>query len=163
MRAFLAFVAAAGIPAAALAYPEGAPWGHAGVEGGLDCTDCHFQWDAVEASETIRLDGLPARYEAGERYTLLLNLAEPGAANGFQMAATSAGGAAGGFAPCDETTEANGAAVRSVETGDSWTVTWQAPETASGPVRFWIAVNAGNDDASEFGDRIHLRSFEIEG
>lgn len=158
MRALAAMLLAAGFPAASLAYPDGPPWGHAGVEGGEDCTACHFQYDAVTQSERLELDGLPARYEAGQRYELTVRVNDSGEANGFELAATC-----GMFEPAGPGTDVNGAAAHSVATGSAWQVIWHAPETAGTPVRFWLAVNAANGDESEFGDRIHLKNWEIPG
>ena len=59
--------------------------------------------------------------------------------------------------------EAEGGAAHSVETGDSWTIRWHAPEASDEAVRFWLAVNQGNGDESEFGDRIHLKDWEVSG
>lgn len=156
MRVLAAILLAAGLPAASLAYPDGPPWGHAGVDGGEDCTACHFQWDAVQASEQIVIDGLPARYEAGACYDLVVQVLDSGDTNGFELAATG-----GRFEAADATTQTNGGAAHSVATGDSWTVRWTAPDDPDAPVRFWLAVNAANGDDSEFGDRIHLKNWEV--
>ena len=37
----------------------------------------------------------------------------------------------------------------------SWSVRWTAPEDAAGMVRFNLAGNASNYDASEFGDFVY--------
>lgn len=158
MRVLAAMLLAAGFPAASLAYPDGPPWGHAGVDGGEDCTACHFQYDAVTQSERLELDGLPARYEAGQRYELTVRVNDSGEANGFELAATC-----GMFEPAGPRTDVNGAAAHSVATASAWQVIWHAPETAGTPVRFWLAVNTANGDESEFGDRIHLKNWEIPG
>ena len=158
MRTLAAVLMAVGLPAASLAYPDGPPWGHAGVDGGEDCTACHFQYDAVTQSERLVLEGLPGRYEAGERYILTIRVNDSGATNGFELAATS-----GAFERNDPATAVNGAAAHSVETGSAWQVIWVAPGEAGEPVRFWLAVNAANGDESEFGDRIHLKNWEIPG
>lgn len=154
----MAILLAAGLPAAALAYPDGAPWGHAGIDGGEDCTACHFQWDAVRASEDITIEGLPARFEAGQVYVLVVRVLEPGAANGFELAATG-----GRFEAADTATQAEGGAAHSVESSHAWTIRWHAPEERLDTVRFWLAVNEGNGDESEFGDRIHLKDWEVPG
>lgn len=57
------------------------------------------------------------------------------------------------------TTQANGASIRSAHAAGDWPGVWVAGETDA-PVRFWLAVNDANDDASEFGDTIHLQTFE---
>lgn len=40
-------------------------------------------------------------------------------------------------------------------TAAEWRVVWTAPACASAPVAFHLAANAGNDDVSEFGDRVY--------
>ena len=42
-----------------------------------------------------------------------------------------------------------------------WRVTWTAPASLAGPIRFEIWANAGNDDLSPLGDRLHHRVLEI--
>lgn len=158
MRTLAAMLLAAGFPAAALAYPDGPPWGHSGVDGGDDCTACHFQYDAVVQSERLVLEGLPGRYEAGQTYPLTVRVVDSGETNGFELAATS-----GAFERGGPATAVNGAAAHSVEAGSQWQVIWHAPETAGTTVRFWLAVNAANGDESEFGDRIHLKNWEVPG
>ncbi len=39
-----------------------------------------------------------------------------------------------------------------------WTFLWSTPPSPSAPVVFHVAANAGNDDASEFGDWIYADS-----
>jgi hypothetical protein len=41
-----------------------------------------------------------------------------------------------------------------------WRLEWVAPPHG-GAVLVHVAANAANDDASEFGDRIHLRSYRM--
>ncbi|MEN0651565.1 MULTISPECIES: choice-of-anchor V domain-containing protein [Hyphobacterium] len=158
MRTLAAMLMAAGLPAVSLAYPDGPPWGHAGVDGGEDCTACHFQHDAVAQSQSIVIEGLPGRYEAGQTYPLTVRVVDSGETNGFELAAT-----AGRFERIDPAAAVNGGAAHSVETGASWQVVWIAPQEIGGPVRFWLAVNIANGDESEFGDRIHLKNWEIAG
>lgn len=135
-------------------YPEAAPWGHAGAPGMDSCHACHWENAAEAASPRLSLDGLPPRFEPGERYALTVTLAGAGDTNGFQLVAS-----AGRFEDITATTQANGASIRSVQSAGVWPVVWIAGDTGA-PVRFWLAVNDANGDASEFGDRILLREFE---
>ena len=87
---------------------------------------------------------------------------------GFQLSARfEDGGSAGTLAAADScvrvfTSGAGVAYASHTEAGTvpreagraEWTVRWTAPE-AGGAVVFHAAGNAANDDASEFGDRIH--------
>ena len=162
MRACLtALLVAAGSPAAAFSYPDGAPWGHAGVDGGETCVSCHFDHDTVPDSDRITLDGLPDHYVPGQTYRLVVRLDATAPDNGFQLAASAGDHAAGRFAAADTSTDAECAAVRSVSPGHTWPVDWTAPDRPGLTIRFWMAANFANGDASQFGDRIHLRSFEL--
>ncbi|PWE17019.1 hypothetical protein DDZ18_09955 [Marinicauda salina] len=148
--------------APALAYPDGAPWGHTGASGEGTCQSCHGAQDAVRSSTRIILEGLPEAIEPGARYALTIRLDAPAEIRGFQIAATDAGGAdAGGFAAVDETVEADGARARSVSPASEWMLAWTAPEVAPSSLVFSVAMVAGNDDASPFGDVVHLRRFTI--
>ncbi|MHA7873230.1 MAG: hypothetical protein ACX939_12850, partial [Hyphococcus sp.] len=66
-----------------------------------------------------------------------------------------------------EDQEANSYEIRSVATmkneGDAvWVVKWRAPQKLPEALTIDVAVNAGNDDQSPFGDDIHYRSFTLE-
>jgi hypothetical protein len=151
----------------AAAHPDGAPWDRYGRPGGPDCTECHFDAPPQRQSETLILSGLPAAAEAGAKYDLLLTLRNGEGIAGFLIASESGGGPAGVFEAPDEGLEAEGAALRSTrprafagEQGSvSWGFRWSAPADMSDTVEFYVAANAGNDDASPFGDRIFLSVF----
>jgi hypothetical protein len=167
MRALLPVLALVGSPA--LAAPEGAPWTQDGGPGRPDCTQCHFDGKAIRQSQAVYLDGLPAAVVAHETYELSLNIEYSDLITaGFLITAESGGRPAGAFQPIDNRTSANGAALRSTkegvrqETPDKarWTFRWTAP-ARDGPVIFYVAANASNDDASAFGDQIFLSTFEV--
>ena len=168
MRALLPVLALVASPA--LAAPEGAPWTQDGGPGRPDCTQCHFDGKAIRQSQAVYLDGLPAAVVAHETYELSLNIEYSDLITaGFLITAESGGGPAGAFQPTDNRTSANGAALRSTkegvrqETPDKarWTFRWTAPARIDGPVIFYVAANASNDDASAFGDQIFLSTFEV--
>jgi hypothetical protein len=139
---------------AGLAYPDGAPWGHAGAPEGDNCTACHWDHAAEVASPRLAIDGLPDHYAPGVRYELTVRLVDAGPVNGFQLVASE-----GAFASVSPTTQSQDNAVRSTAPAGAWRVDWISPAHAA-PVHFWLAVNDANGDASEFGDRILLREFE---
>lgn len=152
------------VPAGGLAHPEGAPWDALDADGEA-CASCHFDRSPIEDSGALTLAGLPDTVEPGQSYRLTVRFA-PEAMDiaGFLIVARAADGApAGAFEAAGERVESRGAAARSTLAGSepqdgaaTWTVAWRAPETP-GTAVISIAANAGNRDASPFGDRIHLR------
>ena len=147
---------------AAGAYPEGAPWGAAELDGAETCSTCHFDSEVEKDSGLITLDGLPERVTLGETYKLSLQFAPSGAAvAGFMLTAN-----AGAFHHAKKGTEANEQDVRSTapvpaQDGASWIVTWTAPEEADDEILFFAAINGANNDMSSFGDRIYFRTFAV--
>lgn len=145
---------------AALANPNGAPWGAAKPGTGQDCASCHFDYDPAVDSELVTIDGLPERITSGATYDLVLRLASSDAAiAGFMVSASE-----GAFSGARDGIEANGKEIRSTapvraEEGASWRLKWTAPADLAEEVFFYAAVNGANDDASPFGDIIHFRSF----
>ncbi|WP_420433371.1 choice-of-anchor V domain-containing protein [Hyphobacterium sp.] len=147
-------IAALALLLAAGSYPDGAPWGHAGAPQTASCASCHWDNDPETGSARISLDGLPGRFVAGERYSLIVRLADAGAVNGFQLVASH-----GRFEPGSAGSEAQGTSVRSIVPGGAWPIVWIADD-AHEPVRFWLAVMDANGDASSYGDRVLLNTFE---
>ncbi len=45
--------------------------------------------------------------------------------------------------------------------GQSWLFTWTAPETTTGTITFYAAINAANGNGANSGDQIHLSSFAV--
>jgi hypothetical protein len=135
-------------------FPDGAPWGHAGAPQTDTCAGCH--WDNAPETQSPRLilDGVPDRFMPGQRYELMVSLADAGDVNGYQLAASS-----GRFEAASAASEADGGAIRSTGPAGSWPVVWIAGDAQS-PVRFWLAVLDANDDASPLGDRVLLNTFE---
>lgn len=151
-------------PSLALARPDGAPWDHDGGPGRPDCTACHFDGAPTRGEPSpFMLEGLPATARPGASYSLRLRIDDPSVARaGFLMTAEANGAPAGAFMVSDATTQAHGAAIRSVDAAPAgWRFTWTAPPALAGDVMFYLAANAADDDASPFGDRIHLAVFSL--
>jgi len=146
---------------AAVAFPEGAPWGAANPDAAEHCGSCHFGYDATLDSNTISIIGLPEVAIPGQAYELQVSFDDAEAViAGFQSLAT-----AGEFQSETADIEYLGAAIRSTKpapagTGFQWTLTWTAPELSDARVIIYVAVVAGNDDLSPFGDRAFFRTFE---
>jgi hypothetical protein len=168
------FAAALALPGAASANPNGAPWGSADPAGAQSCSSCHFDGEAISDSASISLFFKESQITPGEAVDLYVQLRNPDNTKaGFQIIAS-----AGAFTSAYEDVEANGVQARSIAPRDNsswpeilgitgstnavmWKLQWTPPGTAGGEVDFWVAVNAGNDDASPLGDQIHFRSFVV--
>lgn len=165
MRGISSFGAAvaAFFSAAALAHPQGAPWGSADPDTTHSCAACHFDHEPVARSQSLMLTGLPEYAQAGEAYEVTLRF-EAGAAPhaGFMVSAST-----GAFDAVDELVSAHKADVRSASPAAPvngvvrWSFIWRVGEAAPEIVTFRAAANAANDDASPFGDILHFRKFEI--
>lgn len=161
-------VAAALLAAAAVASPKGADW--AVIDDVAGCGSCHLGSPDPANSTAVSIEGLPQRVVPSEPYTLEIVLADPALQiAGFLLAVTAADIPAGMLSSVDATTESQGARARSTRAGTlpqaegamRWRVTWTAPPSLAGPIRFEIWANAGNDDLSPLGDRLHHRLWEV--
>lgn len=152
---------------AALAFPDGAPWGAANPAAEQHCATCHFGSEPIRDSGALRIVGLPAQAMAGEIYHLQVVFDDPQVVTaGFQLIADAQGQEAGTFASQETGIEFIGAAIRSTvttktEKGISWSVDWRAPVDLASPITFYLAASAANDDGSPFGDTIHYRSYRL--
>jgi hypothetical protein len=113
---------------------------------------------------------LPRRASPSATYALEIVLEDPALKiAGFLLEVTAADAPAGTFSSIDATTESLGARARSTRLGAlppapgamRWRMIWTAPASLAAPVRFEIWANAGNDDLSPLGDRLHHRVIEI--
>jgi len=162
--------AAGGLPfwSHALASPKGADW--AVIDDVAGCGSCHLGSPDPTDSPSVSIEGLPGLVSPAQTYTLEIVLADPDLRiAGFLLEVTAADAPAGVLTSLDTTTESRAARARSTRAGARplspgtarWRVTWTAPPTLPGPVRFEIWANAGNDDLSPLGDRLHHRALEV--
>ena len=146
---------------AAIAFPEGAPWGAANPDADENCGTCHFGYDATINAQSISVRGLPEAAVPGETYKLEISFADDEAViAGFQLLATD-----GDFHVDGGDIEYLGAAIRSTkpstaDDGFNWLLSWTAPDNPGERVIIYVAVVAGNDDLSPFGDRAFFRTFK---
>jgi hypothetical protein len=158
---------------------NGPPPATTGGFGEDNCRMCHFDYALNDGSGSLRLEGIPEKYTPGERYVITIRLAHPQMQRGgFQMASRFATGErraqqAGSFELLDAGLDAgNDARVATINkegtiqyvlqtfAGSSpeakgsihWSVRWQAPREAAGPIVFHTAANAANYDDSPLGD-----------
>lgn len=147
--------------AAANANPDGAPPAHTGAFGEPSCHACHFDGPAREPGGPVRVLGIPSKITAGGTYELMLEVAAESLGAGFQLAVRDDRGAqVGTLSSADESTrvvEHEGIQYlgHTDASNHRWRFFWRAPDRPSAVI-FAGAVNAANDDRSEFGDEIYL-------
>jgi len=176
--ALAAVVLATGVRlATSQAYAEGAPPGFSGGFKEDSCHACHFHEPLNSSSGRVTIDGVPARFAAGERYSLTITLTRTGMKRGgFQLAARfkTGGAQAGSLEPgaADAqriAVESQGAvqyagqkAAGSSPAADDtlrWIVEWVAPDRLEAVV-FHVAANAADGNGSADGDFVYATSAE---
>lgn len=158
-------------------YPEELPGTFTGGFGEVTCHSCHFDYPLNPEEGSLSLTGIPKKYDNGKTYTftVTVNREDLGQA-GFQITARFTNGKqAGSFGGNSDRvqfteTENNieylqhslkGSKVNNSST-HSWEFEWEAPETYRGEIIFNIAANAGNGDASAFGDFIFTDQITVQ-
>ena len=159
------------------AYAEGAPPGFSGGFKEDSCHACHFHAEVNAPGGRVTIEGVPANFTAGERYTLTVMLTRTGMKRaGFQLSArfNDTGAQAGRLAPGPG--ERDRVAVESeggvqfgghkqagsaVSGADAarWTVEWIAPERGS-PVIFHVSANAADGNGNADGDFVYTTNRE---
>jgi len=167
------------LPLAASAFKEGPYPNVTGGFGEQSCHLCHLDNPINDPGGSLTLDGVPATYKPGEKYTITVKIAREGLRRGgFEIGARFATGKlkgkqAGTWRPLEPREQLipgavdkaltfvqhNLAGSRVPATGANlWTIEWTAPAAATGPVQFNVAANASNNDDSPLGDYIYLKS-----
>src|SRR5688572_16685605 len=156
------------------AYSSGPDPGVNGVTPGVTCntSGCHNTFPLNSGTGSVSIGGLPANWTPGETYPLTVAVTG-GTRYGFQFSAVSntTNGQAGTLqaaSPNDSRVQfINGSnGVRYAQHNSTFfspttpfSFRWTAPANASfGPVRFNVAGNAANADATSNGDRIYTSS-----
>jgi hypothetical protein len=160
------------------AYADGAPPGFSGGFKEDSCHACHFHEELNAGGGRVTIEGVPAKFEAGQRYTLTVTLTRAGMKRaGFQLTARfkDGGAQAGTLAPAPD----EGARVKveshsgvqyagqkqpgsSVSAGDSvrWTIDW-TPPAGGGPVIFHVSANAADGNESADGDFVYTATRDL--
>ena len=159
------------------AYVEGAPPGFSGGFKEDSCHACHFHEELNAGPGRVTIEGVPAVFAPGERYTLTITLSRAGMTlAGFQLAARfkDGGAQAGALAPGASEADRIGIGTRdgiqyagqkkagtAVGTDGSarWTVVWTAP-ASGGSVIFHVSANAADGNESADGDFVYTASVE---
>jgi hypothetical protein len=153
-------------------YAEGAPPGFSGGFKEETCHACHFQAEPNSGAGRLLIEGVPAKFAAGERYTVTVTLTHPGMKRaGFQLAVRfkDSGAQAGALAPGSGEAgrvgvenqggvqyagqKEPGSAVVAADAA-RWTIQWTAPD-GGGPVIFHVSANAANGNERADGDYVY--------
>jgi hypothetical protein len=158
-------------------YAEGAPPGFSGGFKEESCHACHFHAELNSGGGRVTIEGVPARFAAGERYTLTVTLTRFGMKRaGFQLAARfmdsgaqagtlAAGPGEGGRVGVESQGGVQYAGQKhagsSVVAADAarWTIEWTAPDRG-GPVIFHASANAADGNESADGDFVYTATAE---
>ena len=158
-------------------YAEGAPPGFSGGFKEESCHACHFHSEPNSGPGRVAIEGVPARFTAGERYTLIVTLTQAGMKRaGFQVTSRfkDTGAQAGTLAPAPDDRNRIGIDIQggvqyagqrkegaSVTAGEAvrWTIQWTAPD-GGGPVAFNVAANAADGNESADGDFVYTTTAE---
>jgi hypothetical protein len=159
------------------AYPDGAPAGFSGGFKEDSCQACHFSQELNAAPGRVAIEGAPARYEAGRKYTVTISLTRADMKlAGFQLAARfkDGGGQAGSLAPgpgdaerIDIAREGTVQYANQKKAGSAlteagiarWSIEWTAP-ASGGVVVFAVAANGADGDGTTGGDYVYTATAE---
>lgn len=164
---------------------NGAPIASTGAPMEHTCakSNCHAGSDVNMGQATLSIDynnGI-AHYVPGQTYTVTVSLSQPGIERfGFQMVALADGDSsnAGSFIPTDsnrtqvltgvnEFTGRNYMTYKYEGTNPyaaglgQWSFKWMAPATDIGPVTFYAAAVAANNDATDNGDTVYTKQMTL--
>ncbi len=182
-------VAATVVVAARTANYDGPPVAHTGGFGEPTCRACHQDEPLNDPGGSLRIEGLPQRYEPGRAYTLTVVLHRSGMGRaGFQLSTRVATGAdAGAQAGALEASDARASVVvgplpKAVQYAEQtrvgcsvtgpetrWVLRWHSPASATGGrgggeyVLIHVAANAANYDDSPLGDFIYVGEWRVSG
>ena len=160
------------LAAARTPHPDFPPTAHTGGFGEPTCRQCHQGQELNAPGATLRITGVPARWQPRKAYRIIVMLRKDSLARaGFELAARfgATGASAGVLIPYDtlltmitrDTT--NGvpyahhtlAGTRIARAPARWVLLWTAPLGGSGDVVFNAAAVASNDDNSNLGDAVY--------
>jgi hypothetical protein len=164
------------LPLALVAFKEGPLPNVTGGFGEPSCHSCHLDNPVNAPGGRLAMIGVPPRFQAGRPYTISVELSRNSLRRGgFELSARFATGKlhgrqAGAWRLLDNRVQVQASndarlffaqhtmiGTIAAERGTlKWTIEWTAPQPATASVRFNLAGNASNDDASPLGDYIYL-------
>ena len=153
---------------------NGAPGGKAGDRASsfTDCTDCH-SGSATTVGNMITSNIPASGYVAGTTYSITATIVQTGIVKfGFEISPQSSTGSMRGTLAITSTqtqlkTAFSCSYVTHTSSGNSgsgsktWSFNWTAPATGLGPVTFYGAFVAADNDGSESGDDIYLSTYAV--
>ncbi len=145
--------------------------GYTGAPGEQTCTSCH---SGGALGGTLKIEGVPAVYEANKEFTVTVTLMQTGRVRfGFQVTVIDDSGKPAGTLLVTDASRTQiltssvggnsrkyiqhtevGTALVSPGTG-SWTFSWRAPSAGAGRATFYVAGNITNANSGESGDGIY--------
>ena len=158
-------------------YAEGAPPGFSGGFKEDSCHACHFHEQLNSGGGRVIIEGVPASFEAGQRYMLSVTLTRAGMKRaGFQLATRfkDTGAQAGTLAPgpgegervrvesqsgVQYASQKKGGSSVSAADATGWTIEWIAPD-GGGPVIVHVSANAADGNESADGDFVYTAASE---
>ncbi len=161
------------IPAIAflLAFSSGPPAGNTGSPlDGQNCTNCHQPGPATQAANLITTDIPGDGYTPGVTYEITVTALDiVSDRQGYQITSETATAKTGTFILIDQrsqlksptTVTHTSMGTTPVGNPNAWTMAWTAPESGTGTVTFYVAVNATNDDGTNSGDMIYVSSLNV--
>ena len=158
---------------------KGAEFGYTGAPGESTCLYCHVDATLNSGGGSLKVELIGATtYTPGQQHRLRVTLADPAARRwGFQLSARRAA------APTQRAGTLTSENVRILridpannvqyanQTSDGsfsgqanqavWELLWTAPAAGEGPVIFFAAGNAGNNNLTVTGDAVYTTSLEV--
>lgn len=172
-RFFYSLAVVAFAASQAMAYRAGPPSNRTGSldSGGDSCTQCH---GSAVGSGSVEILGVPFAYTLNQTYDLTVRISDPDQLGaGFQLSVEDAiGTPVGTLSVIDAiNTQLNtpyyinhtldgvdNSVAAWAGNGNSadYQVRWQAPASSVGPITFWAAGNAINNNLNSTGDIVYL-------
>jgi len=155
------------------AYSSGPPSGHAGdPPANANCTACHSSFPLNSGDGELSITEL-LEYTPGQSYDLTISLTDPGQSRwGFQTTARNGSNQFSGTLSLvtPATTQLNSGYINHTTAGtnsgsgagNSWTISWTAPPAGTGPVTFYVAGNAANNNFDNTGDDIYTINMVVQ-
>lgn len=162
------------------AWSSGPPDGYAGdPPDRRTCVACHNSFALNSGQGSLNLDGIPEGYSAGDTYRMTVALSDPNASRwGFELtvldaenrpvgtlnvvnAQTTQISRGGGEWP-DYFKHRSAGTFRGQRNAAQWDFDWTAPDEDAGPVTFYFAANAANNNGATSGDRIYAANATLE-
>lgn len=159
----------------ALTSSGGAPLGFSSAPGESNCTSCHggIALNSGPATRSLTFNGSSgSSYVPGQTYTLSFTITRATRNKyGFQLKVEDAqGGDAGTLISTTNRTWVQQGYLNQSASGNSsttsgtisWTFQWTAPSAGTGPVTFYIASNAANNNGGTSGDEIYTDAVTLQ-